>query len=118
MRASGTPAPTLAAIAPWRTKEQLLRSILFPDDEITPGFERLQVRLGDERIETGRLVRESETELYLCRDDGSPLVLSKAQIVDRESKRACMPGDVSTSLTRMELRDLVAYVTALRTIVR
>ena len=118
MRGSGTLAPTLAAIAPWRTTEQLLRSILFPDAEITPGFERLQVRLGDGRIETGRLMHESESELCLFRDDGSPVVLSKAQIVHRESQRACMPGDVSTSLTRMELRDLVAYVSAFRTIAR
>ena len=118
LHGTGPVAPALAAIAPWRTKEQLLRSVLFPDAEITPGFERLQVRLDDGKLETGRLLHEDGSGLSLRRDDESTVAISRVRIVHRESKPACMPGDMPASLTRSELRDLIAYLNALRTTTR
>jgi quinoprotein glucose dehydrogenase len=110
----GDVGPDLKGIGAQRTREQLLESILYPNKEIAPGYGQEVFRTDSETVEVGRVKSESAGEVVLVRADGTELRLPKARIAARKAGLSAMPEDVAKTLTKRDLRDLVAYLAGLR----
>ena len=113
-RGSNESGPVLTGIAELRTKENLLESVISPNAQITPGFEKTSLTLGSPSVETGVVVQENETQLKIRRDDRTTLAIGKKDIVRRETRPSSMPEGVGQILSRAELRDLIAFLSDLK----
>jgi len=106
--------PELSKIATKLTPDRLLKAIVDPQGEIAEGYGLISATLKNGNLVSGLLVKETKEELTL-RLPATPITntVSKANIVSRTKSATAMP--VMTSLlTRMEVRDLVAYLSTLK----
>ncbi len=106
--------PELSKIATKLTPDRLLKAIVDPQGEIAEGYGLISATLKNGSLVSGLLVKETKEELTL-RLPATPITntVSKANIVSRTKSATAMP--VMTSLlTRMEVRDLVAYLSTLK----
>jgi quinoprotein glucose dehydrogenase len=110
----GTAGPALTGIGGKQSREYLLESLIFPSKVIALGYETVAVLLESGAVETGRVVRESGSELVLLGPDGREAVIPKARIKIVRRGLSAMPDDLSRLLTKRELRDLVEYLAGLK----
>jgi quinoprotein glucose dehydrogenase len=110
----GTVGPPLTTVGVQRTREQILDSILFPNKEIVQGYGQTLLQMKDDAIEVGRIEKESDAEIVLVVADGSKKKLAKAEVKARKAGLSAMPEDLSKSLSKRDVRDLVAYLAGLR----
>jgi quinoprotein glucose dehydrogenase len=110
----GTAGPPLSGIGARQTREFLLESLLFPSKAIAPGYETVAVQLDSDAVETGRVVRESASELVILGADGAERAIPKARIRQARRGTSAMPDDLGRLLTKRELRDLVEYLSTLK----
>lgn len=110
----GTAGPALTGIGAKQSREYLLESVLFPSRAIAAGYETVALKMESDAVETGRVVRESATELILLGPDGKEKAIPKARIKAARRGLSAMPDDLSRLLTRRELRDLVEYLAGLK----
>jgi len=103
----GTTGPPLTGVGARLSREALLESLIFPSKSIAAGYETVAVRLDSDAVETGRVVRESASELVLLGPDGVEKAIPKARIRAARRGLSAMPDDLSRLLTKRELRDLV-----------
>lgn len=105
--------PELGGIASKYTRRDLLESLLLPSKVISDQYQNQRVFLKDGEDVTGRLVRESATELVIETD---PLTRTQQTIprseVDeiRPSTVSPMPEGLLQVLTREEILDLLAFL--------
>jgi quinoprotein glucose dehydrogenase len=110
----GTAGPSLTGIGGKQSREYLLESLLLPSRAIAAGYETVALLLESDAVETGRVVRESATELVVLGPDGKEKPIPKARIKAARRGLSAMPDDLSRLLTRRELRDLVEYLAGLK----
>jgi quinoprotein glucose dehydrogenase len=110
----GDVGPPLDRIAKDRTREQILESILFPNRQITQGYGQEILRTASDTVEVGRIRSETDSHLVLVLADGREKRLAKADLLGRKPGLSAMPDDIAKSLTKRDLRDLVAYLSGLR----
>jgi quinoprotein glucose dehydrogenase len=110
----GVVGPPLTKVGADRTREQILESIQFPNKVIVQGYGQVMLKLDNDVIEVGRVEKETETEMVLVQGDGAKKKILKADIRARKEGLSAMPEDISKSLSRRDLRDLVAYLSSLR----
>jgi quinoprotein glucose dehydrogenase len=110
----GTAGPPLTGIGARQKRDYLLESLLLPSRAIAAGYETVALLLESDAVETGRVVRESATELVLLGPDGKEKPISKDRIRKARRGMSAMPDDLSRLLTRRELRDLVEYLASLK----
>jgi quinoprotein glucose dehydrogenase len=106
--------PELSKIATKLTPDRLLKAIVDPQGEIAEGYGLISATLRNGSLVSGLLVKETKEELTL-RLPATPITntVKKTDIVSRTKPATAMP--VMTSLlTRMEVRDLVAYLATLK----
>ena len=106
--------PDLSKVATRLTPEHLLQAVIDPQSEIAEGYGLVSATLKNGSVQSGLLAKESEEELTL-RIPATPITIpvKKADIASRTKPASAMP--VMTSLlTKMEVRDLVAYLQTLR----
>lgn len=113
---AGVPSvgPELSKIAAKLPPERLLKSIIDPQGEIAEGYGLISATLKNGSLVSGLLVKETKDEIIL-RLPATPITntVKKTDIVSRTKPATAMP--VMTSLlTRMEVRDLVAYLSTLK----
>ena len=109
----GNLGPDLSGIGRRLSREKLLESIVHPDDEITPGFESVQVKLHNCLSHTGIVQEETETELTLASLEEGRIKVAKADIASRSRKPSPM-RDLAAQLSKRELRDLIAFLASLK----
>jgi quinoprotein glucose dehydrogenase len=110
----GQVGPPLTKIGGEKTREYLLESILFPNKQIADGWGQVAVQMNNDSIEIGRVAKESDGFLMLVLPDGSRKAIAKSDIKARKAALSAMPEDLAKSLSKRDLRDLVAYLSSLR----
>ncbi|HLY08229.1 MAG TPA: PVC-type heme-binding CxxCH protein [Planctomycetota bacterium] len=110
----GQVGPPLTKIGAEKSREYLLESILFPNKQIAEGWGQVAVQLQNDRIEIGRVAKESDAFLMLVLPDGNRLAIAKSDIKARKAALSAMPEDLAKSLSKRDLRDLVEYLSSLR----
>jgi putative heme-binding domain-containing protein len=106
--------PDLSEIGSKLSREGLYKSILFPDQGISFGYEGYRIKLKDGSSAFGRIVSETEDKIdlqYMAQQQS-------VQKSDVESKTqvpgSMMPSDLQSSMSEGEIVDLVEYLAALK----
>jgi len=110
----GTVGPALDGVGRRLTAEQILESIVHPNRQHTPGYENLIVTLKDGGTVVGLLQSQTETELVILSPEDGAIKVSRANIRERRAGLSAMPEGLAQRLPRRDLRDLVAYLSAVK----
>ena len=107
----GGVGPELAGVGKRRDAAYVLRSVLEPSAEIAEGFATISLTKQDGSVLSGTLVSASDGEIVL-EAGGDEIRVPLAEVKERIGPVSAMPPN-GLGLSPGDLRDLVAYVTAL-----
>lgn len=110
----GDVGPNLAGVADRLAPEKILESILYPNAEITSGFESVTVELKEGGYYSGVLKAETEESIVLNSLEDGELTVSKADIANRTVGLSAMPEQIDQLISKRDLRDLLAFLTSLK----
>lgn len=106
--------PDLSEIGSKLSREGLYKSILFPDQGISFGYEGYRIKLKDGSSAFGRILSETEDKIdlqYMAQ-------LQSVQKADVEAKTqvtgSMMPSNLQSSMSEKEIVDLVEYLASLK----
>jgi quinoprotein glucose dehydrogenase len=111
----GEVGPDLSDIGLKQKRDYLLQAIVDPNKQIAKGFESVLVATVDGEVITGVFKSEDEKTLRLMNKDGGLIIISKDEIEERAVGKSGMPEDLIKYLTKADVRDLVEYLSTLRT---
>ena len=106
----GEVGPDLSGVGGKQPREYILESIVAPDRKIAEGFETLVVATADGQVLAGILKSEAGDALKLMTPEGKLVTIAKDDVDERKRGASAMPADLIKSLSRSEVRDLVAYL--------
>jgi quinoprotein glucose dehydrogenase len=106
--------PDLSGIGKQQTREYILEAITLPNAKIAKGFETVIFVLDDGRTYTGIVKGEDDASYQLMTAQGEIVRVPKESIDFQSAGRSGMPDDVTKSLTRSDIRDLVEYLSTLQ----
>ncbi len=110
----GDVGPNLTGLGGRLSRERVLQSILYPNEEVTTGYASVAVELRDGGFYAGIVKSESETELILNSLEDGEVVLSKEAIASRSVGLSAMPEGLIAMLSKRDLRDLIEFLVSLR----
>jgi putative heme-binding domain-containing protein len=91
--------------------DALLLHIVFPDYEITPGYEAYTVQVSDGRTIVGRLESESPNSVTLRDGTGQSHTIVRTDIRSMSAATSSlMPAGLDQAMTSAELADVIAYL--------
>ncbi len=106
----GRVGPDLSKLGGQKPRGYLLESIVDPNKVIAKGFETAVLTLDDGRQSAGIVKAEDAKQLTLMTPDGKELTIAKSAIEERSVGKSAMPDDVSKSLSKFDVRDLVEFL--------
>jgi quinoprotein glucose dehydrogenase len=111
----GDVGPDLAGSGKRHDREYLLRAIIEPNAEISPGYENVLLILNDQNIIAGILRGEDTTSVTIVSlADGKPTVVQKASVKERTRVPSPMPPGLGDALGKRAVRDLVEFLANLK----
>lgn len=106
--------PHLADIGKRYKANELIESILKPNEKIAQGYETQRVLLDNGKIITGFIVSENGRQISLRDSQGKTHVIERNEIEQRaHQKVSAMPEGLAASLEVEILADLIAYLQSL-----
>ena len=109
----GVVGPALDQVTERLTPHQILQSILYPNESVTPGYASERFLLRDGEDVAGIVLEEADLTVRLRQADGKEITVSKSDVERRISSLSPMPEGVVAALKPHELRDLMAYLLSL-----
>ncbi len=109
----GIVGPVLDGIGQRQTRQYILESIVDPNAKIAPGFESAVVKTKSGKTLVGVVRKDDSHDLVLINAEGKEEKIPKSDIISRDRGLSAMPQDVSKTLTRRDLRDLVEFLDGL-----
>ena len=103
----GDVGPDLTGVGRRRDREYVLRSVLDPNAEISPGFDSVLIELKDGTSVTGIVKSETDLVLQIQTAEGNRTVVTKANIASQNRGLSPMPDGLGELMTKRELRDLI-----------
>jgi quinoprotein glucose dehydrogenase len=110
----GEVGPDLTGIGKRQPRDYLLESVVDPNRQIAKGYETVVLVLTSGQLKSGILKAEDARQVQLMTPEGTLLTVPKADIEERARGKSAMPEDVARTLSRVELRDLVEFLSSLR----
>jgi putative heme-binding domain-containing protein len=108
--------PDLTKLDPPRSPAELLRDVLEPSHKINEKFQGYSFLTDEGKTVVGMVLEETADEVKVIENpllSTTPVVLKKSEIEERsKSPVSVMPKGLLDKLTRDEILDLMAYVTA------
>ncbi|MEO8427273.1 MAG: c-type cytochrome, partial [Verrucomicrobiota bacterium] len=102
--------PALTGIGSRQPREYILESIVYPNKQITAGFETLIVTLKDGSSFAGIIKSEDGDELVLNSADAGLVKIKKFEIEKRDRGLSGMADGVGDILSKRDLRNLVEFL--------
>lgn len=106
--------PDLTTIGKEKDRRYLLEAIIEPNKAIAKNFATKVLVLADGRIVSGIVREETDDNITLVKPTGELLVVPIDDIDAEAEGLSGMPADLYKSLSRKEIRDLVAYLATLK----
>ncbi|MBL6755466.1 MAG: c-type cytochrome [Planctomycetes bacterium] len=106
--------PAMDDVGKRLTAEQLLHAIVEPNAEIAEGFESWLIMTDEDETFSGRILEEDAEVLLLETSKKEQLEFEIAEIKARRRDVSAMPSNVSSHLSRAEMRDVIAFLSSLR----
>ena len=111
--AGGLVGPNLISVGSSSQPDYVLESLWLPDARLKEGYNTLAILTDDGRITSGIPIGRSDAVLRLRLADGKEVEIQTDSIDDEQPGKSLMPAGLIDSLTKDELIDLVAFLTAL-----
>ncbi len=105
--------PELSNIGKLRSKEHLLRSLLNPAEEISPGFGLHVLTMKDGQVYSGSLTGETDSSISLTTMSNGAVSILKSEIQKSEDLSTSVMPPMGTILIPAEIRDLLAFLDSL-----
>ncbi|MGN6136773.1 MAG: DUF7133 domain-containing protein, partial [Aureliella sp.] len=103
--------PALSDIAVRATKEDIIKSIVWPNDKIAKGFETISVLTADGTVTNGFVIKETDSTLTLGIANGKTAEIDKEEIeIRKEMKASSMPEGLVKTIAPVEFLDLLEYL--------
>ncbi|MGZ8940355.1 MAG: HEAT repeat domain-containing protein, partial [Limisphaerales bacterium] len=106
----GVVGPDLSGVGKRLSREELLESMLLPNNRISKGFENLVIKMQDGSTHVGLLKKEDAESIYIESPEDGPLKVPKAEVADLNLGLSSMPPEIATALSKRDLRDLVEFL--------
>ena len=106
--------PVLDSIASRVDRAYLLDAIVRPSAKIAEGYDSVTVVLDDGRVVNGSVIRESETDLVIATAEAKIVTIDQGEIDERQTNSVSAMPEMGKILTASEVRDLVAYLSTLK----
>ena len=113
-KSGGDVGPDLSRIGLDKTREYLMESVVNPNKQIAKGFETVILAMADGKIHAGIVKNDEGDQLLLQQPDGRLITVKKSEIEERTVGKSGMPDDLVKKLTKFEIRDLVEYLSTLK----
>ncbi len=110
----GEVGPDLSRIGIDKKRDYLLESLVDPNKQIAKGFETMILQMSDGKVYAGIVKREDDQMIQLVQPDGRIIAIVKSEIEERAIGRSGMPEDLVKKLSKFEIRDLVEYLSTLK----
>ncbi|MBX9681150.1 MAG: SMP-30/gluconolactonase/LRE family protein [Gemmataceae bacterium] len=108
--------PYLGDLGKRAKRDEILESILKPNEKILPGYETVALVLKTGQSLQGFLIRETDDELKLRDAQGVVLEVAKRDVEERNiRKTSVMPAELVDNISIADLASLVAYFESLQT---
>lgn len=108
----GDAGPGLQGLASRMSTEEILESLIEPSAKIAIGYAIVSLELNDGEEIVAPVVNETEETIQLRVGKDELRTVRKSDIAVREGIPSSMPG-VKNILSKMEIRDLIAYLSSL-----
>ncbi|MFM1801668.1 MAG: hypothetical protein RJA81_1020, partial [Planctomycetota bacterium] len=102
--------PRLDDVGSRLSAEQILRSIVRPNDELAKGFETIVVALKDGTTVTGLVQSENSERIEIRTGEGKSIQIPKTEIEERIKGVSLMPEGLVEKMSAEDLRNLLAYL--------
>lgn len=103
--------PELTKIGEQMTKEHIIRSIVWPNEEIAKGYETVMILTYDGEAIGGFILKEDEETISLGIADGKTKVIDKEEIeIRKPMKASSMPEGLTETVAPSEFLDLLAFL--------
>lgn len=110
----GEVGPVLTDLGAKKDARYLLEAIVLPNAKIAEGFESISILDDTGVLHSGVLKKETDQYVEYMTAEGKLERVEKEAIEQRRKGNSAMPADLIKSLSRQELRDLVAYLSSLK----
>jgi putative membrane-bound dehydrogenase-like protein len=111
----GNVGPNLSQIGKIRTRRDLLEAVIFPSASFARGYEPLDVVTNSGQVYSGVIGRETAEAVYLRTAAREEIRLFRGDVIElAPSTVSVMPQGLDKTLTRDEVRDLLAYLASLQ----
>lgn len=87
-----------------------MRSILSPDRHVAPQYQPWQIKTKDGQTRVGLPLRKSTVEIYRDATGNTFRIAGENIRSKKELNTSLMPPGLLSTLTRQEIRDLLAYL--------
>ena len=111
--AGGVVGPNLVSLGATAQLDYLINSLLDPNKNVKENFHTTVIATLDGDIISGIKVRESATEIVLRNAEDAEVTIPVSQVDEQAQGTSMMPTGLTQKLTREELADLVAFLSAL-----
>jgi len=111
--AGGLVGPNLISLGSSSQPDYILESLWLPDAKIKEGFNTISVLTDDGRATSGIPIGRSDETLRLRLADGQEVEIAVDTIEFEQPGKSLMPAGMLDTLSAEELRDLVAFLSAL-----
>jgi quinoprotein glucose dehydrogenase len=111
----GEVGPDLSKIGLEKDRKYLLESIVNPNTKIAKGFETAILVMDTGKVITGIIKNETANAIKVMLKDGTLVNVNKLEVEERAPGRSGMPDDIVKQLSLSDIRDLVEYLSSLKT---
>jgi putative heme-binding domain-containing protein len=106
--------PELTSIGEKLSKEGLYRSILYPDEGVSFGYETTLVKLKDGTESMGIIASETQEGIKLNLPGGASVNYEKQKVLQMEKHSSSLMPQLGPAMSEQELVDLVEYLAAMK----
>jgi len=110
----GDVGPDLSHVSAQKDRRYLLESIVFPNRQISQGYESVLVTLKNDESYAGVFKSENDNELVLNTPQTGLVKIKKKDIDTRQKSLSPMPEGMAQILSKRDLRDVIAYLSMLK----
>ena len=111
----GDLGPNLNSVGVKYDRRALLRTLTKPSEAVADEYRAYSVITKQGRLETGRLVRQDDTGVFLRTADGKTVEIAAGEVLElAPTDQSLMPEALLQALTPQQAADLLAYLGSLR----
>ena len=108
----GVVGPDLTGVGKRLSREEILESILLPNNRISKGYENLVIKMKGGQTHVGFLKQEDAENVIIDSPEDGLLKVPKAEIEDLNLGISSMPPEIATALSKRDLRNIVEFLAA------